>query len=92
MPGIGSILWGILWLYSALLWTRFIVEWIRQIAPQWRPRGIVLFVAETTLTLTDPPIRFVRRFVKPLRVGAVAIDFSWTIVLLAVYFAMGWVA
>lgn len=91
MPGIGSILWTILWLYSALMWIRFIVEWVQQVAPQWRPRGIVLLIAETAFTVTDPPIKFVRRFVKPLRIGAVAIDFAWTIVLFAVYLAMSFV-
>lgn len=91
MPVFGNILWILLWIYSALLWARFILEWIRQIAPQWRPRGIVLVLAEVTFTATDPPIRFVRRFVKPLRIGAVAIDFSWTIVLFVTYLAMSWV-
>lgn len=91
MPGIGSILWTILWLYSALMWIRFIVEWVQQVAPQWRPRGIILLIAETAFTVTDPPIKFVRRFVKPLRIGAVAIDFAWTIVLFAVYLAMSFV-
>ncbi len=91
MPTLGYILWIILWCFSALLWVRFIVEWIRQVAPQWRPRGLLLVIAEATFTVTDPPIKFVRRFVKPLRIGAVAIDFSWTIVLFVVYLAMSWV-
>lgn len=91
MPGSPNLLWIALWIYSALLWARFILEWIRQVAPQWRPKGLVLVFAELTFTATDPPIRFVRRFVKPLRIGAVAIDFAWTIVLFAVYLAMSWV-
>ncbi len=92
MPAVGYILWVILWSFSALLWIRFIIDWVRQIAPQWRPRGLVLVIAEATFTVTDPPLKFVRRFIKPLRIGAVAIDFSWTILLFAVYLAMGWVS
>jgi YggT family protein len=91
MPTLGYILWVILWCFSALLWIRFIIDWVRQIAPQWRPRGLVLVIAEATFTVTDPPLKFVRRFIKPLRIGAVAIDFSWTILLFAVYLAMSWV-
>jgi len=91
MPTLGYILWVILWCLSALLWIRFIIDWVRQIAPQWRPRGLVLVIAEATFTVTDPPLKFVRRFIKPLRIGAVAIDFSWTILLFAVYLAMSWV-
>ncbi len=91
MPGLGNILWGILWCFSALLWIRFILEWIQQIAPQWRPRGLVLLIAEATYTVTDPPLRFLRRFIKPLRLGAVAIDLSWTLLLFGTYIAMSWV-
>ena len=88
----GVIGWYLLWAYSVLLWARFVLEWIRQAAPQWRPRGLILAIAEFTYTVTDPPLKFVRRFVKPVRIGVVAIDFSWTIVLIAVYIAMSWVA
>ncbi len=87
----GIIGWYLLWAYSVLLWARFVLEWIRQAAPQWRPRGLILGVAEFAYTVTDPPIKFVRRFVKPVRLGVVAIDFSWTIVLVLVYIAMSWV-
>jgi YggT family protein len=47
-----------------------------------------MVVAEAAFTATDPPINFVRRFVKPLRIGPVAIDLAWTIVLIAVYILM----
>jgi len=77
-----------MWVFSALLWARFILEWIQQIAPQWRPRGLLLIIAEATYTVTDPPLRFLRRFIKPLRIGAVAIDLSWTLLLFGTYIAM----
>lgn len=92
MPMLGLIVWYILWAYSLVLWGRFILEWIRQLAPRWRPRGLVLVLAETVFTVTDPPLRFLRRRIKPVRLGAVAIDFSWTILLMALYLAMSLVA
>jgi YggT family protein len=88
MPGLGNILYGILWVFSALLWARFILEWIQQIAPQWRPRGLLLIIAEATYTVTDPPLRFLRRYVKPIRIGAVALELSWTFLLFTTYNAM----
>jgi YggT family protein len=88
MPGLGNILYVALWIFFALLWSRFILEWIQQISPQWRPRGLLLIIAEATYTVTDPPLRFLRRFIKPLRIGAVAIDLSWTLLLFATYIAM----
>lgn len=88
MQFLALALWGLLWLFSALLWVRFGVDWLRQAAPHWRPRGVILFLAEMAYTVTDPPIKFLRRFIKPLRIGAVAIDFSWTILLIVTYFLM----
>ena len=45
----------------------------------------VLVVLEVVYSITDPPIMFVRRFVPPLRLGSVALDTSFIIVLIAVY-------
>jgi YggT family protein len=38
------------------------------------------------MTVTDPPLKFVRRFIKPIRVGSIALDFGWTLTLLATTF------
>jgi len=88
---VSNVLNTALWLYALLLWARLILEWVRMFRPDWRPRGLVLYAAEFAYTATDPPINFVRRFVKPVRLGGAAIDFSWTIVLIAVYIAMSFV-
>jgi YggT family protein len=40
------------------------------------------------IAITDPPLKFVRRFVRPIRLGEVAIDLAWTIVLLAAVILM----
>ena len=80
-----------MWVYTLILWARLILEWVRQFRPDWRPRGLILIAAEIVYTLTDPPLKFIRRFVRPVRLGGVAIDFSWTILLIAVYILMSFV-
>jgi YggT family protein len=45
----------------------------------------VLVLLEVVYSITDPPILFVRRFVPPLRLGSVALDTSFLIVLVVVY-------
>jgi YggT family protein len=82
---VSAVLGTALWVYTLILWARLIIETLRQFRPDWRPRGLGLVLAEITYTLTDPPLKLVRRFVKPVRLGGAAIDFSWTIVLVAVY-------
>jgi YggT family protein len=65
-----------------VMWARFVLDFVAMLAREWRPRGLLLILAELVYTITDPPVKAVRRVVPPLRAGGVAIDFSWTIVLI----------
>ncbi len=69
--------------FFVLMWARFILDLARTFLRQWRPRGIGLVLAESVFTITDPPIMLVRKVIPPLRVGGVALDFAWSIVMLA---------
>jgi len=82
---VGLILILVLNIFLGLLLVRLVVDWVQVFARSWSPRGVVLFLLEIVYTVTDPPIMFVRRFVPPLRLGAVALDTSFLIVLVAVY-------
>ena len=81
----GQIIHVLLWLFIALLWVRFVIDWVQVFARSWSPRGVVLVLLEVVYSVTDPPIKFVRRFVPPLRLGAIMLDTSFIIVLVAVY-------
>lgn len=63
------------------LWARFILDVVRQVRRDWKPKGFWLAVSVAILAVTDPPLRLVRRFVKPLRVGGAAIDLSMLILM-----------
>jgi len=85
VPGVSVIvyvLYGALTIFIILMWIRFVLDLVAAYARNWRPTGFALVLAEVVFSVTDPPIKFVRRFVKPLRIGGVMIDFSWSIVLL----------
>ncbi len=77
-----------LMIYFLLMWARFIIDLARNFSRGWRPSGIGLVLSETVLTVTDPPIRLVRRVVPPFRMGPAALDFSWSIVMLIVIILM----
>jgi YggT family protein len=49
-------------------------------------------VVESIYTVTDPPLKAIRRFIPPLRLGPVQIDLAWTVLFIAVVFAQGIVA
>ena len=81
---IAQIAYVALVIYFLVLWVRFILELVQAVSQNWRPHGATLIVAEVSFTLTDPPIRAVRRVIPPLRIGAFALDFGFTIVMFAV--------
>ena len=82
---VGQLINLVLQLFLLLLFTRFVVDWVQVFARSWTPKGIVLVVLEVVYSITDPPILFIRRFVPPLRLGAIALDTSFIIVLISVY-------
>ncbi len=79
---IASILNIAVLLYILVLFARLVLEYIPMFNREWRPKGALLVVAEVTYTLTDPPIRFFRRFIPPLRIGGIAIDFAFALTML----------
>ena len=85
MQTVGAILLLVLNVFLGLMLIRLVVDWVQVFARSWSPKGPVLFVLEIVYTITDPPILFVRRFVPPLRLGAVMLDTSFLIVLVVVY-------
>ncbi|KTS05443.1 MULTISPECIES: YggT family protein [Microbacterium] len=76
---VGSILSALLFIYIVLLLARLVLEYIPMFNREWRPRGAVLVIAEIVYTVTDPPIRLIRRFIPPLRIGGIAFDFGFAI-------------
>ena len=70
-------------LYMMVLFARVILDWIQFFARGWRPSGILLVVANVLYALTDPPIRWIGRFIPPLRVGGgMAIDVGFMVLFL----------
>ncbi|VXC01489.1 YggT family protein [Aeromicrobium sp. 9AM] len=85
MELVGGILDLILLLAIILLIARFVLDWVQMLARSWRPRGLVLVFCEGLYSITDPPLRAVRRVIPPLRLGAVMLDLSPMILLIAIF-------
>lgn len=78
------VLMYVLWLYLLLLMGRLIFSWIQAFSRDWHPHGPVLVLAETVYTATDPPLKFLSRFIPVLRLGSVALDLSFMVLFFAV--------
>ncbi len=96
MPLVFSIILNVI--YVALLivfiamWARFVFDWMQVLNPGWRPRGAVVVLAESSYTITDPPIKAVRRVIPPLQLGSIRLDLAWTIVLIVLLILMSLVS
>jgi YggT family protein len=81
-----SVIGILLFVYLLLLIGRLILDWVQVFARDWRPRGAVLVVAEAVYTVTDPPLRLLRRIIPPLRLGSVQLDLGYIILFFVVSF------
>jgi YggT family protein len=82
---VGGILYGLVWGFIALLWVRFVVDWVQVFARRWSPSGVLLVVLEVVYTITDPPIKALRKVIPPLRLGSIMLDLSFLLVMLGAY-------
>ena len=78
------VLTYVLYLYLLLLLGRLIFSWIQAFSRSWTPHGPVLVIAEAVFTATDPPLKFLSRFIPVLRLGSVALDLSFMVLFFAV--------
>ncbi|MDP4014850.1 MAG: YggT family protein [Candidatus Nanopelagicales bacterium] len=81
MPQIAGLLATLLWLYMLVLIGRLIFEWVQVFARNWKPSGVLLVIAEAIYTVTDPPLRVIRKFLPPIRIGQVALDLSFLVLI-----------
>ena len=72
-------------IFLGCLWVRFIVDWVQVFARSWSPRGLLLVILEAVYSVTDPPIKALRRVIPPLRIGNFALDLSFLIVMVVAY-------
>lgn len=86
MQLVAGVLYLAVLLYLIVLIARLVLEWIQSYARDFRPRGIVLVLFEVVFTLTDPPVKGLRRLIPPLRLGSIVLDLSLMILLV-----VGWI-
>ena len=87
MSLLAQFIYWLLQAYFFALIGRFILDLILTTNPSWRPKGMVLVLLEIIMTITDVPLNFVRRFIPPIRMGAIAFDLGWTLLVMVIFFA-----
>ena len=92
MRAVAEILSFVVWLFLLVLFVRLVLDWIQVFAREWRPRGVVLVVAEVVYTLTDPPLRALRRVIRPLNLGGIRLDLAFMVLVVLCWVALSLLA
>jgi YggT family protein len=90
MALIAALIHGVLWGYLAILTVRMVLSLLPLLVRQWEPRGVLLVIAEFTYTVTDPPLRFLRRFLPTPQLGGIAIDLPFIVLYLGLSLLLRW--
>ena len=83
-----EILGFALFVFWLLLIARVVVEFIRSFSRDWHPSGVTVVLLEVIMTVTDPPVKLLRRLIPQLTVGAIRFDLSIMVLLLAAFIGM----
>jgi YggT family protein len=71
-------------LFFILLIARLVFEYVMMFARSWRPNGVVAAGLEVVYSVTDPPLKALRRLIPPLRLGNFSIDLGFMVLLFVV--------
>ena len=76
-----AVLLLVFWLF---LLARLVFDLVQAFARDWRPRGPLLILLEAIYSVTDPPLKLLRRIIPPLRLGQIQFDLAFLILLIGV--------
>lgn len=75
--------------FFILLLFRLVMEYILMFARSFRPKGVLVIALEVAYSVTDPPLKAIRRVVPPLRLGGVQLDLGFLLLLILVQILIG---
>lgn len=84
MSLLGRTIVSVLWIYLIILIARIVIDYVVIFARDWRPRGFALVIVEVVYTITDPPLKALRRVIPPLRIGGVALDLAFLVLFILI--------
>lgn len=74
---VGRLIEWVLWIFLLILFARMILSWVPVLVRDWQPRGPVLVAAEVVYSVTDPPLKALRKVLRPVRIGNVMLDLAF---------------
>jgi YggT family protein len=85
---VASFVYFALLVFLLLLLFRLVMEYVFLLARSYRPAGPVAALLELAYTVTDPPLRALRRVLPPLRLGQISLDLGFIVLFIVVRILM----
>ncbi len=89
MNEVGNIIATFLSIYLIVLIGRLVFDFVQIFARDWRPTGVILILVEAIYTVTEPPLKLIRKVVPPIRIGQVSLDLGFLILLIGLQILIG---
>lgn len=76
---VADVISFVVFVFFVVLIGRLVLDWVQVFARDWRPKGVILVVAEAIYTVTDPPLKALRRLIPPLQLGSLRLDLAFLV-------------
>ena len=89
MSAVAEVLYFALLVFLLFLIFRLVMEYVFLLARSYRPTGLVAVVLELAYSVTDPPLKALRKVLPPLRIGQISLDLGFIVLFIVVRILMG---
>lgn len=86
-----QVVYLLLYLFLLVLFARFVMSMVMSFGRRWRPGRGAAASLEVVWSVTDPPLKALRRVIPPLRLGNVSFDLASLVLLVIVFVLMSFV-
>jgi len=91
VPIVLQVLYLLMYVFLLTLIARFILGYVLTFGRRWQPGRGAAATMEIVWSVTDPPLKALRRVIPPLRLGTVSLDLSSLVLLVILFVLMNFV-
>ena len=83
-----QVLYIVILIFLYVLFARIVMGMVMSFGRRWRPGRGAAAALEVVWSVTDPPLKALRRVIPPLRLGTVSLDLASIVLLVIVFLLM----
>lgn len=80
-----QVLYVLIYLFVVVLLARLVMSLVFFFGRRWRPGRVAAAALESVWTVTDPPLKALRRVIPPIRIGSVSLDLAFFVLMVILF-------